>query len=189
MKTNIMRNMFLIALVALACAGAYTIGWAATETDLQTVTVNVPSQLSITGDGGGAFTLTSANYLSGSESGVSTVTYTILGNNIAKTALTSFVAAKISALVDGVNIQALPGIFNNAGSAGNIVNADLTPPGSYTTLGTTDTSMENKADLSASPDAKMVINGTLPISYKSVLTRDHEAINTVVTLTVTVKDA
>lgn len=166
------------------------ISWTATDTDTQTVTVVVPAPLAITASGGGTFTLTLPDYRITTESNIPTVTYALEGNNITYAPLDGFISAKISSLVDGVDIMIDPGVFTNNGGPTNLISADLPEAvTNFATLGTTDMFLINKVDCTVEADGKAVINGIIPISFKAKLTRDHEAINTAITLTITIKDA
>jgi len=175
----------VIALLALALLiGVSSPGWAATDDDAATVTMTVNEILSIVDDGTDNFTLTYTDFVNTTQSNTQAVTYTVQGNNITTTATTGIIAAKLSAVVSGMNIQADVGAYTNTGTSGNILlTEDIS---GFQTLTTSDLNLAGKGTTSG--DQGKVLNGTQVVSYRGTLTRDVQSGTTSPTLTFTLKD-
>ncbi len=180
---KLVRVAVTLAMLALVVPGS---AWASTVDDARTVTVSVPTILSIT-DETGPFTLTFADAASGGTTNGQTVGYIVKSNNMPNSALTGALSAKISGLLDGITIRANPGrTYTNAGSASNAVLQESSA--SFINLGTTAVNVMDKPALAGA--SGKILSGTAFVNWGAVATRDLSlADGGAVTLTVTLKDA
>ena len=178
------RRLGIISLLGLTLLlGRSSRAWALTADDADTVTMDVNAVLSIS-DTVGNFTLTFSDYVSGTDSSTQVVNYLVKANNVALAATTGIVSAKISALIQGIDLKGDVGTITNDGTDGNIL---LTESASgFTTMTTSATNMADKGVTSG--DQGGVLRGTVPITWKGTTTVDRKSGTDNVTLTVTVKD-
>lgn len=183
MKKITQIAMILALMAAVVVPGA---AWAATADDADTVTVSVPSILSIS-DETGNFTLTFLSSANGGVTNGQTVGYQVQANNMPNSALAGALSAKINTLIDGITIRANEGrTYVNNGTASNAILEDASA--SVINMGTTATAVMNKP---ASTGASgQILNGTAFVNWGAVATRDlTTADGGSATLTVTLKDA
>ena len=183
MKKSMKYAMIALAVLAMALPGA---AWALTANDADSVTVTVPTILSISDDVGN-FTLTFTGSAAGSTTNGQTVGYIVDANNMPNTALTGALSAKISALLSGITIRANPArTYVNDGSASNAVLTESTA--AVINLGTTAVNIMDKP-ASAGSSGK-ILHGRAFVNWGAVADTDVTTANGgTVTLTVTLKDA
>lgn len=176
----------LIGVAAVILAAGMPAAWAASADDADTVTVSVPTVLSIS-DETGNFTLAFASSANGGTTNFQTVGYAVSSNNMPNSALTGALSAKVSALLDGINIRALGGrTYTNNGSASNAVLTES--PTGPVTIGTSATGIMDKPALAGS--SGKILTGTAFVAWQGKATRDLTfSDGGSVTLTVTLKDA
>ena len=178
-----MNTIKLTALVMVLMLGVSVSAWASSADDVNTVTVAVNNVLSIS-DTTGNFTLTFSDFEIGQETPTQLVTYRVKANNMTTGALTGVVAAKLNALIYGVDLKGDPGAYANIGSSGNV---PLSESGAgFITIGTLATNLADKA--ATTGNQQKVLNGNLPIIWKAVATQDLTSGSYPATLTVTLKD-
>jgi len=160
------------------------LAWAdSAEVNHAVAVVVVQPGISITEETGD-FTLTFDNYTAGTQSDTRQVQYRIKGNSFPTSALDGVVSAKLSQTIDGVELQADVGSYDNLGSEGNI-QLEETQSG-FHAVGTALTSLADKRVTTGSQ--ARVLNGRLPIDWRAQAIEDLSAGNYTTTLTVTVKD-
>ena len=171
------------AMLVVALPGA---GWALTADNGDTVTVSVPTILSIS-DTVGNFSLVFTNSANGGTTNFQTVGYTVNANNMPNTALAGALSAKVNTLLSGINIKALgTRTFTNGGTVSNAVLTEA--PAGPVTIGTTATGIMDKPALAGT--SGKILTGTAFVAWQAVATRDlTTADGGSVTLTVTLKDA
>jgi len=158
---------------------------AATEDHPHTVTFSIPAALDITSSTG-AFTLTMADFISGSESNVQAVTYNIRANKMPAGALTGAVYASMDQLVNDVDLKASFVSYTNGGSSSDAVLSSALS--GYEVVGTAAKNLAHK-DTATGNQAK-VVRGNLVINWKAVANKDlADDLDQDRTLTVTIKDA
>lgn len=181
---NATRSMRWAVFAAAIVLGLTRPVWAGNASDNSDVTFAVGNSISIT-EATGNFTLTFTDTVNGSVSSGETVIYTVKANNMPNAALTGAVSAKVSALVDGISLKAFPGDYTNSGTSGNAI---LSKVAAEMVIGATAVNIYNKDAGSGNQDK--VLNGTIPIHYRGVATRDlADTDGGTTTLTVTLKDA
>ena len=170
------------AALVVALPGA---GWALTADNADTVTVSVPTILSIS-DEIGNFSLAFTNSANGGTTNFQTVGYTVNANNMPNTALVGALSAKINTLLSGINIKALgTRAFTNGGTASNAVLVEA--PVGPVTIGTTATGIMDKPALAGT--SGKILTGTAFVAWQAQATRDLTTTDGgSVTLTVTLKD-
>ena len=176
---------FLAIFVVLAVALPGVV-WATAADDADTVTVSVPTVLSIS-DGTGNFPLTFQSTSTNGVTNFQTVGYAVSSNNLPNSALTGALSAKISTLLDGINIRALgTRTYTNNGTASNAVLTES--PAGPITIGTSATGIMDKP--AAAGSSGKILNGTAFVAWQAQATRDLTfSDGGAVTLTVTLKDA
>lgn len=183
--SKFMRFALVLAMLAVVLPGS---AWAANVVnDVDTVTVAVQPTISIsdaTGNFSLTFTDTAPNALTNN---FQTVGYVVQANTMPNSALTGALSARISALLDGINLLALTDrVFNNAGSASNAVLTES--PGGTVTVGTSPVPLMDKPASTGS--SGMILSGTAFVSWRAQATRDLTSTDGgSVMLTVTLKDA
>ena len=183
-EMNATRSMRWAVFAAAVVLGLTRPVWAGNASDNSDVTFAVGNSISIT-EATGNFTLTFTDTVNGSVSSGETVIYTVKANNMPNAALTGAVSAKVSALVDGISLKAFPGDYTNSGTSGNAI---LSKVAAEMVIGATAVNIYNKDAGSGNQDK--VLNGTIPIHYRGVATRDlADTDGGTTTLTVTLKDA
>lgn len=187
MKT--LRSMrWLVGLAATVVLWTGAAAWAAESNDIDNVTVQINSALSIT-DVVGDFTLAFDNTtgtVNGSTSTGQTVIYTVSANNMPNTALTGAVSAKIASALNGIDIKGDPGTYTNTGSTGNATLNESAAD--FITIGTTAANLMDKP--ATTGPAGKVLNGNFGVHYRAMATRDLAVGDGgTVALTVTLKDA
>ena len=183
MKKFMRWVMMGAAALVVALPGAV---WALTADNADTVTVSVPTILSIS-DEIGNFSLAFTNSANGGTTNFQTVGYTVNANNMPNTALAGALSAKINALLSGIAIKALgTRTFTNGGTVSNAVLTEA--PVGPVTIGTTATGIMDKPALAGT--SGKILTGTAFVAWQAVATRDlTTADGGSVTLTVTLKDA
>ena len=183
MKKSAQFAIVAVAIVAMAVSGT---AWATSVDDADTITVTVPTVLSIS-DEAGNFTLTFTSAANGGTTNFQTVGYIVQSNNMPNSALAGALSAKISTLLDGINIRALSSrTYTNAGSASNAVLTES--PGGAVTVGTSLVPLMDKP--SSSGSSGKILSGTAFVAWQAQATRDLTFTDGgQVTLTVTLKDA
>lgn len=167
MKTT--NKTIRLALMILVCTvlalANFSVAYAV---DFKTVghscTVSVPDSLSITADTTD-ITLTFTTYNTGSETNQKTVQYTVVANNMRQADGQAAINVNLDSLFNLVDLKAKVGTYTKV--AGNTslaaANAD------FVTIGTSNTGVANKA---SSTGDGMILNGTIPITYKGVAKAD-----------------
>lgn len=175
-----------MAVLALLVLGTPAGAWAASVDDVDTVTVTVPTILSIS-DSTGNFTLAFTSAASGGRTNFQTVGYDVSANNMPNAALAGALSGKISAALSGINLRALSGrTYINSGSANNAIL--LESSGGEVTVGTTAVALFDKP-ASVGSEGK-VISGRAFLAWQGLATRTLTTSDGgSVTLTVTLKDA
>jgi hypothetical protein len=180
MKINsIVKGLAVIAVMLLVACGFMHTAYAASKTAQHTVTASVPSTLSIAADTSN-FTLTFSDFVSGAETNVQPVVYTVRGNNVTKT--TGVVAGQLSDLFTGMDLQAKVGPYTKTSGNASL----LASSGNFTSI--LATSAVGLADRVLDSGSGKSINGKLPIDYKAVATQDLDAGDQTKTLTVSFID-
>ncbi len=134
------------------------------------VTVRVPTILSLSADTS-AFTLTLADFVSGTESDTKTVIYTVKSNDIQQADGATVIDAALDFDYDRVALKASVGSYTN--TAGS--NTQLTAAAAgYQTMGMTNVVLAKKANTTAGSDGK-ILKGSFPVTYKAVTTADAPA--------------
>ena len=171
------------AVLVVALPGA---AWALTADNADTVTVSVPTILSIS-DEVGNFPLVFTSSANGGTTNFQTVAYTVNANNMPNTALAGALSAKINTLLSGIAIKALgTRTYTNGGTSSNAVLTEA--PVGPVTIGTTATGIMDKPALAGS--SGKILTGTAFVAWQAQATRDlTTADGGAVTLTVTLKDA
>ena len=174
--------MMAAVILAVGMPGA----WAISVDDADTVTVSVPTVLSIS-DETGNFTLAFSSSANGGTTNFQTVGYVVKANNMPNSALTGALSAKISSLLDGISIRALAGrTYTNNGTASNALLADN--GAGIVTVGTSLAGLMDKP--SSSGASGKILDGTAFVAWQAQATRDLTSSDGGgVTLTVTLKDA
>ena len=176
------RRLGIISLLGLTLLlGLSSRAWALTADDADTVTMNVTAVLEIS-DTVGDFTLTFNDYVFDTDSSVQLVTYLVKANNVALAATAGIVSAKISALVQGIDLKGDVGTITT--ETGDILLTETAA--GFTTMGTSATDMADKGVTTGVQGG--VLKGTVPITWKGTTTVDRKSGTDNVTLTVTVKD-
>jgi|GEM_PF-2659663 len=180
------KQIRFTAILAVLTAVLPSAAWAASVDDADTVTVSVPTILSIS-DSTGNFTLTFTSAVSGGTTNFQTVGYAVQSNNMPNAALTGALSAKLSALLDGINIRALGSrTYTNSGTASNAVLTEA--PSGVVTIGTSATGIMDKP--ASSGNSGKILSGTAFVAWQGQSTRDLTTSDGgSVTLTVTLKDA
>lgn len=180
------KFMQLITVAAMILAVGIPGAWAASVDDVDTVTLTVPTILSIS-DETGNFTLTFTSAANGGTTNFQTVGYAVRSNNMPNSELTGALSARINALRDGINIRALGArAYTNNGSASNAVLVE--DPAGPVTVGTSLTDLMRKPALAGA--SGRILSGTAFVAWQAQATRDLTAADSgSVTLTVTLKDA
>lgn len=176
------RWMAVLALLVFAPASV----WAASVDDADTVTMTVPTILSIS-DSTGNFTLTFSSAASGGRTNFQTVGYTVSANAMPNAALAGALSGKISAALSGIELRALTGRnFTNTGTANNAVLVES--PGGEVAVGTTAVALMDKP-ISTGSEGR-VLSGTGFVAWQGLATRTLTTSDGgSFTLTVTLKDA
>ena len=159
--------------------------FASTEDHQHTVEFRVDPALDITSSTG-TFTLTMADFISGSESNVQPVTYNIRANKMPAGALSGAVYASMDQLVSDVDLKASFVSYSNVGSSGNaVLSSALT---GYEVVGTSAKNLAHK-DTQTGNQAK-IVRGNLVINWKALANKDlADDLDQDRILTVTIKDA
>lgn len=180
---ELMRFAVALAMLALVMPSG---AWAVVANDSKTVTVSVPTILSIS-DEAGPFILTFADAASGGTTNGQTVGYIVKANNMPNSELIGALSAKISALLSGITIRANPDrTYVNAGSASNALLRESSA--GFINLGTTAVNIMDK--LASTGASGKILSGTAFVNWGAVATRDLALTDGgSVTLTVTLKDA
>src|SRR3989338_2799216 len=155
-----MKNVKLSLVAMVLVAGMFGIlpaAFAGSSAVTHSVTISVPTSLSLTADTAG-FTLTMADYLSGSVSDTQTVNYTVKSNNNALAANAAIVKAKLGTLFSGVDFLANPGAFTKTNG-----NFDMTEnaAGDITVL-TSDVTLRKNTGIKGRGKTTM---GPFPVQY------------------------
>ena len=103
MTKRLAQFTVMIAILAMVAMPARV--WATTVNSTATVTVQVPTILSISDQGTGPFTLTFTSTANGGTTNGQTVGYAVSANNMPNAGLAGAVSAKISALLSGITIR------------------------------------------------------------------------------------
>ena len=184
MNKKLMQFAVALAILAVAMPGAV---WAASVDDSDTITITVPTVLSIS-DEAGNFTLAFTSSVNGAVTGFQPVGYIVKSNNMTNSALAGALSAKIASLVDGINLRALTGrTYTNNGTASNALLAESS--NGTVAVGTSATALMDKP--SSTGDSGKILDGTAFVSWQAQATRDLTAADSGKTfsLTVTLKDA
>ncbi len=177
MNKSIKRGI-AVAVLALTFGQA---AHAATVTKDHSITVAVPSFLSMTADKSD-FTLTFADYITGSETNTDTVTYSVRANNLDKT--NGVVSAKLDSLYDNVTLKADPGAYSKVNG-----NASLTEAAAgFIAVDASGVSLMNKT---VDNGTGKTTRGSFPVIYKASADQDLsvDAFPQVRVLTVTFANA
>ena len=183
MRKQMQLGAIFVAL-AVALPGA---AWATAVNDADTVTVAVPSILSINDDTGN-FTLTFQSTSTNGITDFKTVGYNVSANNMPNSALVGALSAKVSPALTGMNLRALAGrTYTNNGTASNAVLSEA--PTGVVAIGTTATGIMDKPALAGT--SGQILNGVAFVAWQAQATRDLTAADSgqATTLTVTLKDA
>ena len=158
--------------------------WAASRDHPQGVTTVVPTMLSLTASE--PVSLGFPDTRQGTDSAVQEVTYAVRANNMAPGAFAGAVIAQVETLPDWLILEADVGNYTNQGTVGNAVLVETTA--GFHPVGMAPTTLLDKAVGSGDQDA--VLHGTLTITWKGTLTKDHSTAPLTYTpaLTVTLKD-
>jgi hypothetical protein len=176
---NKMRTLVAVFAFLLAVCLIGGSVWAASDSKVNTVTIRVDGRLSIA-ENTGDFTLTFDDFVTGSQSDSTQVTYRVKGNNMAGAALDGVLSAQISSLIDGVDLEGDVGtIFHRPGSVQLLEQAS-----GYSTVETTLTGLVKK-DASSS----RILSARIPVTWRASATKDLTSGEYNTSLTVTVKDA
>lgn len=146
-------------------------------------TVEAPPVLSIT-DNTGPFTLVFNNFREGTNSTPEVVTYTIQANQMAAGTLTGAISANLSDLFTEINLKADVDSYTNAGDPGFASLSESS--GGDIVVGNVSTNLANKTPGTGQGDA--CLDGTLSITWKATLTKDHPGGSETRIVTVTLKD-
>ncbi len=179
-----MKNAKLSLVAVMLVAGLVGIlpaAFAGASAVTHSVTISVPTSLSLTADTAG-FTLTMADYVSGSVSDTQQVVYTVKSNNSALAANAAIVKAKLGTLFSGIDFLANPGAYTKQNG-----NFDMTEnaAGNITVL-TSDVPLMKKTGITGSGKTT---KGTFPVDYSALATADLDSQSQNQTLTVTLVDA
>jgi hypothetical protein len=155
--------------------------FAGTDTANHSVTIANPAVLDITADTA-AFTLTMSDYVSGSTSDTTVVTYTLRSNNNTIADGGVVLTASLGSAFTGYDMKADVGAYSK--TAGNVTVVENAA--GFVTIGTTETNLAKK-QVDAGTGKNIV--GDLPITYQATATVDQDFGNQVQTLTLTLSDA
>lgn len=178
---RVLRAAGLSLILVMSGAGVYQGAYAASDTTTHSVTISVPTTLSIAADTSN-FTLTMSDFVSGAQSNTQTVNYTITSNNNNVAANGTVLSAALGSAFTDLNLFADPGTYTRSGGNFNLVEAAA----GNITIGTTSTALAKKTIVSGTGK---ITRGTLPVAYKAVATQDLAAGTQAQTLTITLVDA
>ena len=173
-------NRILPAYAALIIA--LGIGWASPSQALD-CSVSAPAVLSIS-DTVGSFTLTFTNFVSGTVSSSQAITYTVQGNKMLAGTVNGAVTASLGTAFSGMSLECDVGTYTNLGDADHALLAESSS--GFFAVGATSTALANKTPGSGSGDT--CLDGTLGVTWRTVLQADLKSGSQNRTLTVTLKD-
>src|SRR3990167_7828917 len=108
--TNLKKVTLLGLALFVAIVGLHGIAFAASSSVSHSVTVSVPSQISITADTTN-FTLTMADFIAGSESDTKTVNYTVKANKVTAADGATVLKGQLNALFTGLDLKGDVGTY------------------------------------------------------------------------------
>jgi hypothetical protein len=170
----------LVGMLVVAFALA-PVAYAGSASTAHTVTVTVPNTLSISADVSN-FTLTMADFASGSDSDTQQVIYTIKSNNNTLAADAVMLKGKLGTLFTDIDLFANPGAYTK--TAGNFSLTE-SAAGDIKILAS-DVNLAKKTGITG---AGKNSRGTIPVDYKATSTAELVAGSSNQTLTITVVDA
>ena len=184
------RAVFFVSRLALqACAfglllNAAALSPAAQSDQSQTVTFQVNGVLSIDADTQN-FTLTFGRFEKGTDSNTQTVLYQIKCNTMTPAQLKGAVAARIGSAIDGIDLKADVGEYQNSGSPGNGILTE-----SFAGFGVVAESLQGLADKPATSGSQAkILHGQLPVTWKASAKEDLSSGTYQTQITVTLKDS
>ncbi|MBI4972083.1 MAG: hypothetical protein HZC17_09700 [Candidatus Omnitrophica bacterium] len=148
------------------------------------VTINAPPVLSIIDDTGGFLLLSFDGFSPGSETNVGVVNYTIQSNTMATGTVADALSARLSGPFTDIEFKASAGSFTNAGTP-DFSSLQSTSAG-FITIGIADVALASKQP--GTGDGDVLLDGTITVNYKAVLSTDHAAGIENQSLIVTLKD-
>lgn len=172
-------------LLGIAVLGWQTPAWADSADSRHTITVVVVNPGLSISDDSGDFSLSFERGDQGAASSTHVVNYRVNGNGLPASSLEGVVTARLAGTAEGIDLQADVGRFTNHGTPGNIELREHS--GGFQTVGTVPIALADKEATSGTQ--ARVLNGSIPVTWKAVATKDLPAGQHPVTLTVTLKDA
>jgi len=168
----------IAGIAVLSFALGIPAAYGATSTASHAVTVNVPSVISLTADTAG-IVLNFTDFVTGSESDIKTVNYTVKANNMSKT--NGVVSAKLASLFTDLSLRGDPGAYVKTGGNAHLEESAV----GYITIDAVGVNLMNRVTDSGTGK---VTRGTFPVSYKAVASADLSPDVQIQNLTITLTD-